>query len=134
MKRRILLRVAYGGAACLALVACGLLVLYWFDPFRAKPFEKVAWAKANAYGRAAMTRDAIRHLPAGLLESEIEPLLGKSGEVIETHRLTKRAPSGAVRTYSYYLGSWSLAAYDDTFLWIHVGDDGRVIEAEIGGG
>jgi hypothetical protein len=104
------------------------------DPFEARSFDRAAWAVADNEGRAAMARDAIRHLPSGLPASDIEPLLGKCERVIETHRLTASGPRGAVRTYSYYLGGWGFPYYDSTFLWVHVGADGRVIEAVIGGG
>jgi hypothetical protein len=79
-----------------------------------------------------MARDVIRHLPAGTPEADIEALLGKAG-VEETARLTASRPAGAVRTYSYYLGSWSLLYYDSTFLWVHVDAEGRVVAAVIGG-
>jgi hypothetical protein len=123
-----------------AVVACGALalglraVVRSLDPFEASPFEPAAWAAAGAEGRAAMTRDAIRRLPAGLPEAEIERLLGKADEVSETQRLTASRPPGAVRTYSYSLGSWSGQYYDSTFLWVHVDGQGRVIAAVIGGG
>jgi hypothetical protein len=82
-----------------------------------------------------MARDVIRRLPAGSSEEEIVPLLGHPYEVIETHRLTRSAPPGSVRTYSYSLGSWGPEwGYDSTFLWIHVDGEGRVIAAVIGGG
>ena len=86
-----------------------------------------------------------RHLPPGLPEAEIQALLGPCS-VHETRRLTGSspdgplplysgtAPPGAVRTYSYYLGTWSLAYFDDTFLWVHVDEGGHVIAAVIGGG
>src|SRR5262249_24582172 len=98
----------------------------------ARPFDPAAWAAADSTDRAAMARDVIRHLPAGLPEADIEPLLGK-GEVWETRRLIGSSPGGAVRTYEYYLGCWSGRYYDSTFLWVHVGADGRVIKAVIGG-
>jgi hypothetical protein len=109
------------------------VLTHQLDRFDARPFDPATWANADNKQRAAMSRDAIRHLPAGLPEAEIELLLGK-GEVEETQRLIGRRPRGAVRTYVYYLGCWSGTYYDSTFLWVHVGEDGRVTEAVIGGG
>ena len=80
-----------------------------------------------------MSRDAIRRLPPGTPEADIEPLLGRC-KVWETTRLIGVNPGGSVRTHTYYLGSWSTRYYDDTYLWVHVGADGRVVEAVIGGG
>lgn len=120
--------------SCTGLVFGTHTLLQRLDPFAARKFEPESWAAARDEERAAMARDAIRNLPTGLLETDIEPLLGAPHKVIATHRLTNSGPRKAVRTYSYYLGCWSLAYYDSTFLWIHVGEDGRVISAEIGGG
>lgn len=152
MVRRCLF--VFAGIALTASVACtGSIAAFtyagrWLDPFEARRFEAQEWAAAAPEDRAAMARDAIRHLPAGLPEAEIQALLGRCS-VHETRRLTRTAPPGvvqelpwyggsappgAVRTYSYYLGSWSVAYHDDTFLWVHVGEDGRVIAAVIGGG
>jgi hypothetical protein len=102
------------------------------DPFEARPFDPAAWAAADHEGRASMARDAIRHLPAGTPEADIEAMLGKT-RVEETVRLTASGPQGAVRTYSYFLGCWSAIYYDSTFLWVHVDAEGRVIAAVIGG-
>ena len=104
------------------------------DPLDARPFDRATWAAADSYDRAPMAKDAIRHLPAGLPEAEVVALLGKPGEVIETHRLTTSRPRGAVQTYSYFLGSWSYEYFDSTFLWVHVDAAGRIVEAVIGGG
>jgi hypothetical protein len=93
-----------------------------------------------------MARDAIRRLPPGLPEAEITKLLGEAESVIATEKLVGSTPggplprfggsaaAGSVRTYSYYLGSWSNWAFDSTFLWVHVDNQGRVVAAVIGGG
>jgi len=126
--------------ALCGIVSCGGLALgahalfQWLDPFAAHRFDREFWTASEPKERASMARDAIRHLSPGMLETDIEPLLGKPDEVMDTHRLTKSFPRGAVRTYSYHLVGWSLLYYDSTFLWVHVGEDGRVIVAEIGGG
>ncbi len=123
-----------------ALVVCGGLALgiralaQLLDPFDARPFDTATWLAARDEERAAMARDAFRHLPPGTLEADIQPLLGKPGEVIATPKLTSSYPRAAVRTHSYYLGSWSLRYYDSTFLWVHVGVNGRVVAAVIRGG
>lgn len=131
--RRMLL-VALAVVACAGVVLGLGAIARRLDPFEARPFDPAAWAAADHEERAAMARDAIRHLPHGTPEADIEPLLGRPGEVIETPRLTASYPGGAVRTHSYYLGCWSGRYYDSTFLWVHVGADGRVVAAVIGGG
>jgi len=100
------------------------------DPFDARPFDPREWAAADPKDRAAMARDAIRHLPVGLPESDMQALLGK-GDVCDTHPFrcdtnpfTGVATFGAIRSHKYYLGRKS-------FLWVRVGTDGRVIEAEL---
>lgn len=104
------------------------------DPLGARPFDQASWAAANGYDRAPMAKDAIRHLPAGLPEAEVLALLGKPDYVVESWRLRGSGPSGAARTYCYDLGSWGFDQGEGTFLWVHLGADGRVVEAVIGVG
>jgi hypothetical protein len=56
------------------LVVCGHILINGPDPFAARRFDPEAWSTADSKGRAAMTRDAIRHLPTGLPEFEITKL------------------------------------------------------------
>jgi len=133
IRRRILFRGFALVALCAGLAACVHVAMKLLDPLNAQRFDSASWATADHEGRAAMARDAIRHLPAGLPETEIEKLLGPA-RIEETHRLTHSAPRGSVRTYSYHLGGWGLLYYDSTFLWVHVDREGRVIAAVIGGG
>lgn len=150
MKRRFLIvfaaLAATGCIGCAGSIAGFTYFCRWLDPFEARRFDRHEWAAAGPEERAAMARDAIRHVPPGLPEAEIPALLGRCS-VHETRRLTGTAmrgarlpyyggtaPPGAVRTYSCYLGSWSTLYYDDAFLWVHVGEDGKVIAAVIGGG
>jgi hypothetical protein len=88
-----------------------------------------------------MARDALRHLATGLLPAAgVRELLGEPQPVA-------RDPRGPVdvygnrlehsETWSYYLGSWSGVGpygFDDAFLYVHFGSDGRVAAAEITGG
>jgi hypothetical protein len=131
-RRRTILFLA-GVGLCVGLALGVRAVARRLDPFEARPFDPEAWAAADTEGRAAMARDAIRHLPAGTPEADVVALLGQT-QVDETVRLTGSGPPGAVRTYSYYLGFWGAIYYDSTFLWVHVDADGRVVAAVIGGG
>jgi len=97
---------------------------YRSDPFDSRPFEATDWAAAEPSERAAMSRDAIRKLPTGLPETEIERLLGP-GDIVATKWLIGSEPDGAVRTHLYYLGGYK------TFLWVHISRDGCVTEAVI---
>jgi hypothetical protein len=130
---------AGGVATCAgAVLILRAVTTYAPDPFEAHPFDPAEWAAADPKGRAAMARDAIRHLPAGLPEADIRALLGDDCTVrdtlqLNTLQLIGHGRNGTVRRYEYDLGSWSGVYFDDTFLWIHVGADGRVIKAEIGG-
>jgi hypothetical protein len=121
-RRLVLVTVLVGLAVLGGLVALGLASVLR-DPFDARPYDTAAWAAAEPEDRAAMARDAIRHLPAGLPEADIEPQLGK-GEVWEARQMIGCCPFGTVRTYWYYLGCWSFRYYDATFLWVHVGRTG----------
>jgi hypothetical protein len=125
--------IAVGLALSGGLLAVHLLTSR-HDPFAVRRFDTTSWAAADHEGRAAMARDAIRHLPTGLPEAEIVTLLGKPDEVIETQRLTRSGPPNSARTYSYYLGSWGWPGYDSTFLWVHVDGEGRIVSGVIGGG
>jgi hypothetical protein len=131
---RKLLLLALAAFACIGVVQAVRAVARQFDPFEARSFDPAAWAAAESEVRATMSRDAIRHLPPGTPEAKIESLLGLPNKLIETSRLTSSYPRVAVRTYSYYLGCWSGRYHDSTFLWVHVGADGLVVAAVIGGG
>ena len=131
-------------AAAFVLPVVGWLTYRLTDPFAAETFSPQAWAVADPDGRAGMTRSAMRRLRRGTLEAEVVALLGP-GELLTTDELFGvpgqslpmyggPAPRDTVRTRSYYLGNWGLRYYDDTFLWVHFGSDGRVIRARIGGG
>src|SRR4051794_15399263 len=64
-RRTILLAALAATALCAGLAVGGRVVVRWLDPFAAQQFDVAAWATADHEGRAAMTRDAIRHLPPG---------------------------------------------------------------------
>jgi hypothetical protein len=121
-----------GVATCAGSVLTFRAVTDSPDPFNARPFDPKEWAAADPRGRAAMARDAIRHLPAGLPEADVHALLGegevqtllREGKGGHTNPFTGGAPFGAIRTHSYYLGRKSI-------LEIRVGTDGRVIDAVI---
>jgi hypothetical protein len=136
MARRCLLVFAVIAVAscvgCTGSITAFTYVCRWLDPFEARRLDPEAWAVAEPEGRAAMARDAIRHLPPGLPEEEIQALLGPCS-VGDRRGTTASTPADAVRTYQYYLGSWSPTYYDDTFLRVHVGEDGRIIAAVIAG-
>jgi hypothetical protein len=112
----------------------------YLDPFDDQPFSPAAWAAADDQVRGPMARDAIRHLPAGTPKVRVRELLGEG-------RPPWRDPRGPVdgygvrldhpETWVYWLGCWSgLGPYgfDDAFLYVHFGPDGRVAAAEINGG
>lgn len=105
----------------------------WFSPFNVRSFDKAAWAQANPEERASIAHDAIRLLPRGMPENEIELLLGKPMAVVPINRLSGIAPKSTVRTYTYFIGNWPLAAFDSTQLWVHVDAEGKVVGAVIGG-
>lgn len=125
------------GGGCVA----GLLVLdRYLDPFDDLPFSPAAWAATDEQGRGPMARDAIRHLPAGTSKDRVRELLGNG----EPPWRDPRGPwdrFGVRLEYSetsvYNLGSWSgLGPYgfDDAFLYVHFGADGRVVATEVNGG
>ena len=102
------------------------------DPFEAHEFDPAVWATAKPEQRAEMVRDAIRHLPTGLPESEVLALLGK-GEIINTQKMASHGAFDTVRTHAYYLGNWTGHYCAKTFLWVHVSAGGCVTGTEIGG-
>src|ERR1700677_1440459 len=83
-------------------VGAGMALCFWYlDPFNAQRFDQTTWTTAGPYDRAAMTRDAIRHVPSGTTEDQVKELLGKPNSIEETQRLTASGPAKAVKTYSY---------------------------------
>lgn len=132
-KRMLFVMAMFVLGSSIALVALDRLL----DPFNDQAFEPELWASAELGGRVPMARGAIQRIRPGMQESDVVKLLGKPDTIEESQRLTKSAPSSAVKTYSYYLGSSGLTCLkgmDDAFVWVHVGLDGRVIKAVIGGG
>ena len=128
-------------AFLMAGAAAGLVAVdRYLDPFDDLPFSPAVWAIANPNDRGPMARDAIRHLPAGTpqirvrdLLGEPEPVPGVAGSEVDGfgHRLEH------TETWSYYLGCWSGIGpygFDDAFLYVHFGSDGRVVAAEVTGG
>jgi hypothetical protein len=132
--RRCLLLLPLVCVGCCVIPCAGLYFLdLCISPFKSDPFDPQVWAAASPEERAAMAWDAIRHLPPGMPESEVQRLLGKR-ETRATREITRYAPATAVRTYCYWLGCTSpYTAADDSYLWVHVNEDGRVVRAEIGG-
>lgn len=121
------------------IVGVGALDRY-LDPFDDRPFNQAEWSSANERERGPMARDAVRHLLPGMSADQVRELLGPTQPVY-------RDPRGPVdgygnrlehpETWAYWLGCWSgLGPYsfDDAFLYVHFGADGRVIAAEITGG
>jgi cytosine/uracil/thiamine/allantoin permease len=117
--------VALACLGCCIGPCAGVLILdYFISPFGSEPFDQAKWAAADVEGRRAMAYDAIRHLPPGMLESEVVQLLGKR-EPRPTREVTRAAPATAVRTYCYWLGCTSLyTAWDDSYLWVHIDENG----------
>jgi hypothetical protein len=132
---------AAGAVLAAAGLTAGLIALdRTLDPFDDHPFSPVSWAGAESQGRGRMARDAIRHLSPGTTAARVRELLGEPQPVA-------RDPSGRSDVYgnrlehpgtwSYHLGNWSgLGPYgfDDAFLYVHFGPDGRVVDAEVTGG
>ncbi len=133
------LRTLLGLSLVLGAV-CGLVAFAtacWPDPFDTRPFDPAVWAAGDNHDRGAMARGAIRRLPPGVFEAEVVALLG-AGIPIEEAWPSAYGKYGAVKGHSYHVGCWSghfhRDAHDSTFLWVHIGADGRVVAAEIGGG
>jgi len=81
-----------------------------------------------------MADDLIRrHLQKGMTSDEVVKLIGRP----ET-TLKGETDGGANRlvgnhTYSYWIGSWTFAAWDSTFVYVYFDDNERVISAEMQG-
>jgi hypothetical protein len=122
-------------------VAVGLVAAFraidsYLDPFDDRPFDPAVWATGDEVERGPMARDAIRHLPSGLPAARVRELLSEPQLVPAGGDRWGMRPRQA-ETWSYWLGCWSgLGPYgfDDAFLYVHFGSDGRVVAAEITGG
>lgn len=107
------------------------------DPFAARSFDPVAWARSDRMeDRAPMVRDLINnHLQPGVRATEVRLLLGGRPGVVEGlavdgwgYRMQGK------RTLVYGLGGWSDFRLDTAVLYIHFDERDRVIAAVIGGG
>src|SRR5688500_7318757 len=109
--RRLLMFVAI---ICTALV----LVSDWIDPFNDSAFTPTSWRQADSdETRARMARDLIRnHLPQGTSETQTIAALGPPDEILSGEDNDRHSLLVA-RTYSYYIGSWSLYGMDDAFIY-----------------
>jgi hypothetical protein len=112
----------------------------YLDPFDDLPFDPAGWAAADAHDRGPMARGAIRHLPPGTPATRVRELLGEPQPVARDSRGPVDIYGNRLEhpeTWAYDLGSWSgLGPYgfDDAFLYVHFGSDGRVVAAEVTGG
>ncbi|GMU83209.1 MAG: hypothetical protein AMXMBFR47_30800 [Planctomycetota bacterium] len=81
-----------------------------------------------------MANDARRHIAVGRAAAEVESLLGEPEKIISDRRQDAGGnPLDGRVTFSYYLGSWSMVAWDDAFLYVNLDDDGRVVSTEVTG-
>ncbi len=133
MNSNRMLRPAVWILAILALGSIGLLVQSWRSwPFDDLPFAADLWRAADSTTRARLADDALRHIAVGWSAKEIESLLGQPEKIISDRRQDAGGnPLDGRVTYSYYLGSWSLVAWDDAFLYVNLDDDGRVVSTEV---
>lgn len=118
----------------IAVIAlCAWAARDWLDPFNDRPFTAAEWARLDAQDRAAMSRDLIKnHLPPGTERGTVEHLLGRPADVLHTTDPGGHSLPG-VETYVYYIGTWSIRGFDDTFVYVHFDQGGRVVAAQITG-
>ncbi len=108
------------------------------DPFDSQTFDSTTWRNAHVSSdRAPMARDLIRnHLRPGVSAKVVEELLGAPERVPgvngEVDGFGNRLQG--VRTFCYYLGSWSNAGLDTALLYVHFDGNDQVLSAEITGG
>ena len=125
-----------GIAVSALLLALGIALSSYLDPFDDQPFSQSGWAAADSETRATMARDSIRQLPLGMAADQVRDLLGQPTPVtrywgaVDAYGNPMRYPE----TWSYYLGSWSGYGLDDALLYIHFDSDKKVASVEISGG
>ena len=121
--------------ACLALFSVGV----WFamnkmDPFNDRSFVSTEWKTNDDKIKAAMARDLVHHhLPVGMSETQVTTLLGQPDAILQGAADNGGNPLQGGRTYSYYLGSWSMHGYDDAFVYVHFDASEKVTGSEITG-
>jgi hypothetical protein len=129
------------GVVVFVMACVGVALLPRFlDPFDDASFNRSVWKSSTQEQRAKMSRDVItKHIRPGAALEEIVELLG---EPEETHNIRARASRvdqyghrlPGVKTYAYYLGSWSSYGLDDAHLYVHFDRDDCVLSAEVAGG
>lgn len=129
MKRRL---VVLGGVVTLLVVWMGVDGL---NPFNDAAFERSGWRR-DVSSRLPMAADVIKLAARPeMTRDKITQLLGPpdSEYVGQAVDIGGNALRGA-RSLVYCLGSKNLpSSMDDAFVYIHLNDDGSVINAEIAG-
>lgn len=134
MNPKRMVRLAIWTLALLAIAILGLLLLFWQSwPFDDRSFVVDHWRTAESRTRAHMADDARRHIPLGSSAREVKSLLGEPDEIIAGRQDAGGNSLDGRVTFSYYLGSWSMVAWDDAFLYVNFGDDDLVVSTEVNG-
>ena len=130
-QRSVILR-AVGALGLVAVLVASVYALIGnpLDPFDNRSFSPAGWASADPDARARMSRDLVNHyLAPGTTEQQVVALLGKPGTIVNADG---RNHVYGVRAYVYPIGSLS-SEMDDTFVYVHLDGNDRVLQAEIDG-
>jgi hypothetical protein len=104
-----------------AVALLAVVVLYIttpLNPFDDREFNQDQWSQSRPTERARMSASLINHLSgARINQEELVAILGQPDSI------SSDDSEGGCRVFTYYLGSWPIRAYDDTFLEIDVRHD-----------
>lgn len=131
MDRRILIGCLMVFAAFAVWVIVDAL-----NPFNDRVFDGRGWTHGDIDARIPMAQDVVaRVVKIGMARDEVTRILGPPGEVLHGRGSGGKAMPGQ-ETLSYYLGSSGGTMWlgmDDAFVYIHLNDEGFVMDAEISG-
>jgi hypothetical protein len=105
------------------------------NPFNDRAFDRRAWSQGPD-ARIPMAKDVIRRvIQPGMTRDEVTRILGNADELITDHDAGGNVMPGR-ETLLYYLGSSSETSWlglDDTFVYVHLNDNGVVIHTQVSG-
>ena len=81
-----------------------------------------------------MADDLLRkHLHNAMTSAEVTKLLGPPENILKGEKDGGSNRLVGSYTYSYFIGSWGLEAWDSTFIYVHFAETDRVISVQLQG-
>jgi hypothetical protein len=117
----------------LAIWPTTVLYRITISPFNKRSYDQRQWLAARPQDRAAMSVSALNLVVTSRMSTEeVRVALGPPDDIRSVFAGKGTLDQGFT-VWVYYIGSWPLRAYDDSYLFIRIDKGGLVVGGEIGG-